>query len=69
MPKLAPAPAFLGMMDQLLFNIGAPACNVAPDVVMPIAIAYMRKMVGHLVLDADGDSMQHLLDDAASKDI
>lgn len=69
MRKLTPAPAFLGMMDQLLFNIGALASNVAPDVVMPIAIAYMRKMAGHLVLDADGDSLQHLLDDAASKDI
>src|SRR5699024_3384711 len=38
-----------------------------PHIVMPLARARMRQMVGHLVLDADGKALNKLLDRAAAE--
>ena len=65
--KMPAAPEFLGTVNRGLFNIGALAGRIAPSIVVPLARARMRQMVGHLVLDADGDSLSKLLDNAKEK--
>ena len=68
MRKMGTPPAFLGPLNRGLFSTGALAGRVAPSIVVPLAKQRMQQMVGHLVLDADGDSLQKLLDDAAKRD-
>ena len=59
-----PLPDFLGPLNTALVSLGALAGQVLPSIVMPIARGYLRKMVGHLVLDANGKALDKLLDDA-----
>lgn len=44
--------AFLGTVDKTLLRAGALAARVAPGVVVPVARARMRQMVGHLLVDS-----------------
>lgn len=67
--KLSSAPDFLGALNKGMLGLGSLAGRVAPQLVMPLARARMRQMVGHLVLDADGKALEKLLDDAARDDV
>lgn len=62
--RQAPVPGFLGVVDQILMTAGSIAAPLLPQIVMPIARAYLRSVVGHLVLDAEGSTMDKMLDDA-----
>ena len=44
--------AFLGRVDRSLLRAGALAARVAPRLVVPVARARMRQMVGHLLVDS-----------------
>lgn len=67
--KMPTGPAFLGPINRGMLSLGSLAGRIAPGIVMPLARARMRQMVGHLVLDADGDSLNKLLDDANEKNV
>lgn len=67
--KLQTAPDFLGKLNQGMLGLGALAGRIAPSLVMPLARARMRQMVGHLVLDAEGKVLEKLLDGAAEEDV
>ncbi|MHA2789149.1 proline dehydrogenase family protein [Corynebacterium sp. S7] len=58
--------SFLGKVDGLLVGAGAFFGPILPKVVMPLARARMRQLVGHLVLDADSDALNTVLDQAAA---
>ena len=58
-------PSFLGTINAGLIGAGSFVGPILPRVVMPIARMYMRKMVGHLVLDAESDALNKTLDKAA----
>lgn len=45
-------PRFLGLVNGLLVGMGGFFGPILPHLVMPLARARMRQMVGHLVLDA-----------------
>lgn len=54
-------PAFLSGIDRLLLRAGAFVGRFLPGVVIPLARRRMRKLVGHLVVDADPHALsQHL---------
>jgi len=55
-------PGFLGPIDKLLLRMGAALAPVIPSLVMPLARARMRSLVGHLVVDADEKGMASHLD-------
>ncbi|MFP5320283.1 MAG: proline dehydrogenase family protein, partial [Acidimicrobiia bacterium] len=57
----APLPRFLSPVDRLLLRAGAGLAPRAPRLVMPLARRRMRQIVGHLVVDADGDAMDRHL--------
>ena len=59
--KVKHIPDFLGTINKSMIGAGALAGRVLPGVVMPLARARMRQMVGHLVLDADGKALEALL--------
>ena len=44
--------SFLGRVDRGLLRAGALAARVAPRLVVPVARARMRQMVGHLLVDS-----------------
>ena len=44
--------SFLGRVDRSLLRAGALAARVAPRLVVPVARARMRQMVGHLLVDS-----------------
>ena len=46
-------PGFLGFIDRTLLKLGARMAPVIPWLVMPLAKARMRALVGHLIADAD----------------
>nr|WP_255426604.1 bifunctional proline dehydrogenase/L-glutamate gamma-semialdehyde dehydrogenase [Pseudonocardia sp. C8] len=51
----APAlPAFVGGADRLLLRAGARLAPALPHVVVPAARARLRRLVGHLIVDAGG---------------
>ena len=50
-------PGFLGPIDRMLLRTGAVVAPVLPGVVMPLARARMRSLVGHLVVDAGEKGM------------
>ncbi len=50
-------PDFLSPVDKLLLRAGARLAPIIPGVVMPLAARRMRGLVGHLVVDADPDTM------------
>ena len=55
------AGAFLGRVDRSLLGLGAKVARLAPPVVVPIARARLRQIVGHLVVDADDPALaRHL---------
>ena len=65
--KLDSAPDFLGRLNQGALQLGGLMGTKLPNIVMPLARARMRQMVGHLVLDADGKALNKLLDRAAAE--
>ena len=65
--KLHGAPDFLGRLNQTALQLGGIVGPRLPNVVMPVARARLRQMVGHLVLDADGKALDKLLDRAAEE--
>ncbi|MCH6197592.1 bifunctional proline dehydrogenase/L-glutamate gamma-semialdehyde dehydrogenase [Corynebacterium mastitidis] len=65
--SLGEIPDFLGPANKAMMGLGALASRALPGVVMPVARARMRQLVGHLVLDAEGDALNKLLDKAAEQ--
>lgn len=59
--------SFLGTVNSLLVGAGAFFGPLLPSLVMPLARMRLRQLVGHLVLDADSDSLSQLLDQAAQR--
>ncbi len=54
-------PRFLGPIDRLLLRVGAWLAPLMPAVVLPLARARMRALIGHLIADADsGKLTRHL---------
>ncbi|TNC18444.1 aldehyde dehydrogenase family protein [Georgenia sp. 311] len=43
---------FLGPLDRLLLGVGALVAPLAPSVVIPLARRRLRRIIGHLVVDA-----------------
>ena len=60
-------PSFLGQINGLLVGLGAFVGPILPKVVIPAARARLRQLVGHLVLDAESDALNGLLDRAAER--
>ncbi|MFR9853939.1 proline dehydrogenase family protein [Corynebacterium striatum] len=58
-------PAFLGLINGTLVGMGGFFGPILPNLVMPLARLRMRQMVGHLVLDAESESLDKMLDKAA----
>lgn len=58
--------SFLGPINNALVGLGGVVGPHAPRIVMPLARARMRQMVGHLVLDAESDALNAMLDKAAA---
>ena len=48
------APGFLPIYQRLLIKLGALVSMIAPGLVIPVARDALRRMVGHLLVDADG---------------
>ena len=65
--KIPEAPEFLSGIDRLLLNAGTKLAGAIPQVVMPAARKRMRQLVGHLVLDSEGSTLNSLLEEAAEK--
>lgn len=54
-------PGFLGTVDRLLLRIGAVLAPLIPRIVLPLARARMRSLIGHLIADAETDRLtRHL---------
>ena len=54
-------PRFLGPVDRLLLRIGALLAPVIPGIVLPLARARMRALIGHLIADAEPERLtRHL---------
>jgi RHH-type proline utilization regulon transcriptional repressor/proline dehydrogenase/delta 1-pyrroline-5-carboxylate dehydrogenase len=52
-----PLPAFLSPTDRGLLRAGAAVAPLVPRAVMPVARERMRRLVGHLVVDAEPRSL------------
>ena len=65
--ELAESPEFLSKIDALMVGAGGFFGPILPNLVMPVARRRMRQMVGHLVLDAESDALNKMLDDAAER--
>lgn len=59
-------PDFLGTVNKSMLKVGSFTSRILPDIVMPASRTYLRKMVGHLVLDANGKALNKLLTRAAA---
>ena len=59
--------SFLGQINGLLVGLGAFVGPILPKVVIPAARARLRHLVGHLVLDAESEALNGLLDRAAER--
>ncbi|MCQ9336863.1 bifunctional proline dehydrogenase/L-glutamate gamma-semialdehyde dehydrogenase [Corynebacterium phoceense] len=57
---------FLGLINGTLVGLGGFFGPILPSLVMPLARLRMRQMVGHLVLDAESDALDKMLDKAAA---
>ncbi|MCQ9676322.1 bifunctional proline dehydrogenase/L-glutamate gamma-semialdehyde dehydrogenase [Corynebacterium sp. BF-R-2] len=57
--------SFLGLINGSLVGLGGFFGPILPNLVMPLARLRMRQMVGHLVLDAEGEALNKTLDKAA----
>ncbi|WCZ36089.1 Bifunctional protein PutA [Corynebacterium heidelbergense] len=64
-----PVPGFMGLIASVLVTAGAVAAPLLPNVVMPIARQYLRNTVSHLVLDANSQALDDLLDSAKADGI
>lgn len=54
-------PRFLGPVDRLLLRAGSLLAPLIPGVVLPLARARMRALIGHLIADAEPDRLaRHL---------
>ncbi|MEX0756640.1 MAG: bifunctional proline dehydrogenase/L-glutamate gamma-semialdehyde dehydrogenase [Acidimicrobiia bacterium] len=54
-------PRFLGPVDRLLLRLGALVAPLIPRIVLPLARARMRALIGHLIADAEPDRLtRHL---------
>ncbi|HVR31800.1 MAG TPA: bifunctional proline dehydrogenase/L-glutamate gamma-semialdehyde dehydrogenase [Acidimicrobiia bacterium] len=54
-------PRFLGPIDRVLLRVGAGLAPLIPRVVLPLARARMRALIGHLIADAAPDRLgRHL---------
>ena len=54
-------PGFLSGFDKMLLRVGAQLAPAFPGLVMPLASARMRRLVGHLIVDTTPDAMaEHL---------
>ncbi|WP_018295684.1 bifunctional proline dehydrogenase/L-glutamate gamma-semialdehyde dehydrogenase [Corynebacterium lubricantis] len=58
--------SFLGRINGLLVGAGAYFGPILPKMVMPLARKRMRQLVGHLVLDAESEALNTVLDKAAA---
>ncbi|WP_324650750.1 bifunctional proline dehydrogenase/L-glutamate gamma-semialdehyde dehydrogenase [Georgenia sp. H159] len=57
----AGAAGFLGPVDRLLLGAGAVVAPLAPRLVVPLARARLRQLIGHLVVDAHDPALaRHL---------
>jgi len=65
--RMPAGPDFLGTLNNSALKLGGIMGRVLPQVVMPLARARLRQMVGHLVLDADGKALDKLLDKASDE--
>ncbi|RNE49953.1 proline dehydrogenase family protein [Corynebacterium alimapuense] len=65
--KLPNGPEFLGSLNNSALRLGGIIGKVLPGIVMPVARARLRQLVGHLVLDADGKALNRLLDTSAKQ--
>ncbi|UFU05542.1 bifunctional proline dehydrogenase/L-glutamate gamma-semialdehyde dehydrogenase [Ruania halotolerans] len=55
------AGSFLSPVDRAMLGVGAAVARLAPSVVVPLARARLRQLVGHLVVDASDPGLaQHL---------
>ncbi|SED71858.1 bifunctional proline dehydrogenase/L-glutamate gamma-semialdehyde dehydrogenase [Ruania alba] len=55
------AGGFLSPVDRAMLAVGASVARLAPSVVVPLARARLRQLVGHLVVDASDPGLaQHL---------
>ena len=61
-------PAFLSALDRTAMKLGGVMAPKLPWLVMPIARRRMRQLVGHLILDSDGEALHELLADARARD-
>jgi RHH-type transcriptional regulator, proline utilization regulon repressor / proline dehydrogenase / delta 1-pyrroline-5-carboxylate dehydrogenase len=57
-------PRFLGFVDRLLLRLGALFGPFLPGIVLPLARARMRSLIGHLIADAEPDRLSRHLDAA-----
>lgn len=55
-------PGFLGPVDRLLLRIGAVLAPLIPRIVLPLARARMRALIGHLIADAESRRLTRHLD-------
>ena len=54
-------PRFLSVVDRLLLRLGALLAPLLPRLVLPLARARMRALIGHLIADAEDDRLtRHL---------
>ncbi len=60
----AAADGFLSRTDRALLGGGALAAKLAPAVVVPLARARLRQLVGHLVVDAEDPALGRHLEQA-----
>ncbi len=54
----ADLPGFLGVVDATLLRLGARLAPVIPRLVMPLARFRLRQLVGHMLVDADPDTLR-----------
>ena len=56
-----PLPGFLSSFDKMLLRVGAQLAPALPRLVMPLASARMRQLIGHLIIDTEPDALaEHL---------
>ena len=56
-----PLPGFLSGFDKVLLSVGARLAPALPNLVMPMASARMRQLIGHLIVDTNPREMaKHL---------
>ncbi|MFV8394711.1 bifunctional proline dehydrogenase/L-glutamate gamma-semialdehyde dehydrogenase [Corynebacterium hindlerae] len=67
--ELPDPPGFVSGIDRMLFKAGAQIAPLLPSIVIPTAKRRFRQLVGDLILDADGEKLNKLLDEAAQQGV